>query len=236
MSYCVNCGVELADSEKRCPLCDTEVINPAHPWTEPAHRPYPSEVDTLSDRIDRRYIASLMTILLLVPVFITMVCNLIYGGRITWSAYVIGAAAMLFVWAILPFYFKRPRILLFLGLDVLAIILYLLFIDFVNDYVDWFLPIGLPISGTFGALLLISAYLFPRGNNQLLLVRFSIIMIDISILSLVVEISTDLYAIGDVALSWSPFVLIPCLFLAVTAQMIERRKTLKEEIRKRIYY
>ena len=29
MSYCVNCGVELDDSAKKCALCDTPVINPA---------------------------------------------------------------------------------------------------------------------------------------------------------------------------------------------------------------
>ena len=32
MSYCVNCGVELADSERRCPLCHTEVHNPRQPY------------------------------------------------------------------------------------------------------------------------------------------------------------------------------------------------------------
>ena len=39
MSYCVNCGVELAPSEKRCPLCGVEVVNPAKPWTEPEALP-----------------------------------------------------------------------------------------------------------------------------------------------------------------------------------------------------
>ena len=28
MSYCVNCGVELDPSLKKCPLCNTPVINP----------------------------------------------------------------------------------------------------------------------------------------------------------------------------------------------------------------
>ena len=28
MSYCVNCGVKLKNSEKKCPLCNTKVINP----------------------------------------------------------------------------------------------------------------------------------------------------------------------------------------------------------------
>ena len=31
MSYCVNCGVELSPSERRCPLCGTEVMNPRSP-------------------------------------------------------------------------------------------------------------------------------------------------------------------------------------------------------------
>ena len=28
MSYCVNCGVELSQNEKKCPLCGTEVYHP----------------------------------------------------------------------------------------------------------------------------------------------------------------------------------------------------------------
>ena len=28
MSYCVNCGVKLASSERKCPLCNTVVYNP----------------------------------------------------------------------------------------------------------------------------------------------------------------------------------------------------------------
>ena len=26
--YCVNCGVRLADTEKKCPLCETAVYHP----------------------------------------------------------------------------------------------------------------------------------------------------------------------------------------------------------------
>ena len=40
--YCIKCGVELADSEKRCPLCGTPVFHPDLPrnLTEP---PYPAD-------------------------------------------------------------------------------------------------------------------------------------------------------------------------------------------------
>ena len=29
--YCIKCGVELADSEKSCPLCQTPVFHPQFP-------------------------------------------------------------------------------------------------------------------------------------------------------------------------------------------------------------
>lgn len=236
MSYCVNCGVGLAESEKSCPLCQTEVINPRSPWKEPGYRPYPSEIDAMMNSIDRRYMASLMTVFLIIPIFVSIVSNLVYGEGITWSGYVIGAGAMIFVWIILPFYCKRYRLMLFLGLDALAVMLYLLFIDVVMGNSNWFLPVGLPISATFSVLLLLSIYLFRRGNGQLLLMRAAIILVDLSIFVLVVEVSVDMYVDGIVSLGWSPFVIIPCAVLAVATQIVERRKNLKEEIRKRIYY
>ena len=55
MSYCVNCGVELEKSEKKCPLCGVEVINPAQPPEdkEPRQRPYPNRIEELSMNINK---------------------------------------------------------------------------------------------------------------------------------------------------------------------------------------
>ena len=43
MSYCVNCGVELDASAKKCPLCDTPVYNPKAPEPEKQPSPFPLE-------------------------------------------------------------------------------------------------------------------------------------------------------------------------------------------------
>lgn len=236
MSYCVNCGVELSESEKHCPLCGVETLNPRSPWKDPVYKPYPTEIDTMMNNVDRRYMANLMTIFLLIPMFVSLVTDLMYGEGLTWAGYVLGAGAMLFVWIILPFYFKRFKRMLFLGLDCLALMLYLLFIDFVMGKGLWFLPLGLPVSAAFAVLLLISEYLFRRGNGQLILTRAAIILVDLSIFVVAVEVSTDIYVEGGINPSWSPFVVIPCLILAAATQIVERRKNLKEEIRKRMYY
>ena len=60
MSYCVNCGVELEKSEKRCPLCGVEVINPAQPPEdkEPRQRPYPNRIEELSMNINKQFAAA----------------------------------------------------------------------------------------------------------------------------------------------------------------------------------
>ena len=72
MSYCVNCGVELADSEKRCPLCDTEVINPRKPWREPEDFPYPRHLEPVRERANRVFFASVASLILCVPAAVTL--------------------------------------------------------------------------------------------------------------------------------------------------------------------
>ena len=41
MSYCVHCGVQLAPSEARCPLCQTPVVDPAAPYDPALPREFP---------------------------------------------------------------------------------------------------------------------------------------------------------------------------------------------------
>ena len=65
MSYCVNCGVELDPSLKRCPLCNTPVIHPsqlAQKDTQ-ARSFYPSRKGQV-DTVKRTDIAILISVIL----------------------------------------------------------------------------------------------------------------------------------------------------------------------------
>ena len=57
--YCVNCGVKLADTEKRCPLCQTEVYHPDIPRRE-AEPLYPEELNPIP-KLDSWVIQSIVT-------------------------------------------------------------------------------------------------------------------------------------------------------------------------------
>ena len=50
--YCVKCGVELADSQRVCPLCGTRVFHPDIPRT-PADPPYPPDERVHPEEVNR---------------------------------------------------------------------------------------------------------------------------------------------------------------------------------------
>lgn len=235
MSYCVNCGVELSNTEKRCPLCDTEVVNPASPWQEPSTRPYPQRAELIMKHIDRRYVASIIGMFILIPVLVTLISDLFAGGGITWSAYVIGAGAMLYVWVVLPLAAKRFHRLTFLALDCLMIVLYLWLIATMTGG-GWFIPVALPIAISATGALLALVYIFRRGRGKFVLVRIALIFVALAAVSILTEVSVSMNLYGVIELSWSLYVLIPCAVLAAVLMILESRKKFKEEVKKRLFY
>mgnify|MGYP000112014457 CR=1 FL=1 len=234
MSYCVNCGVELADSEKRCPLCHVEVQNPKAPWEEPPERPYSHHVNTIMKRIDRGYLATLVGLLLFIPCVVTVLLDILSGNGLTWSAYVIGAVGLVYVSVLMPFYFKKYHTLAFLSADFGAVALYLFLIERMSGG-HWFLGLGLPLTAAAGVCTIGLVFLFARGFSMILM-KIGVIMITIGLFLVCVETLTSLYVHGAVRFAWSLYALIPCASLGAATLILERRKSLKESIRRRLFY
>ena len=235
MSYCVNCGVELADSEKYCPLCHTEVLNPRSPFKEPAEYPYPRQIERIASHIDRRFFASIATFVLLFPAFITIICDLLPDAALSWSAYVIGALAVLFVWVVMPFYFKRYLSPLMLSSDCLIVLLYLLLIEKMTGG-SWFLPLGLPITLCVTVCITALALVFTAKKRVNYLTRAACTLFSAGILVVLIELVLRLYNGDGVVFRWSPYALIPCVLLGLMAIVVERRKNLRDEIRRRLFF
>lgn len=76
--YCIKCGVKLADTEKKCPLCNTIVSHPE--FTQTAERPlYPSNKIPKSNSGSKALNGAII-ILFLIPL---LVCFFADG----WSIY-----------------------------------------------------------------------------------------------------------------------------------------------------
>ena len=233
MSYCVNCGVELAPSEKKCPLCDTLVINPNSPWTEPAHRPYSKHIELLMNQIDRRYGATLATLFLMIPIILSIISNILFDHQLSWSGYVAGACICLFVWVLLPLLNRKKRPYFFLILDMLVALLYLGLIAYITGHFEWYVPLAIPLTFV-GFLLSLVILLVYRSKKIYGLYKISVIIGSIGIVTLAIEYIIDLSTRGSHYV-WSLFVLIPCLMIGMIFFYIEQHKKVKDEIRRRLF-
>ena len=149
--YCVNCGVELSDSETVCPLCGTRVFHPDLPRKQ-ADGPYPSDQHIRPEEVNRSGILFVMTVLALLPAVICLLCDWRINGRIVWSGFAAGGIGVLYVLILLPMWFRHPNPVIFVPVDFAAIILYLLYIDLATSG-HWFLSFAFPVTGAIGLLL-----------------------------------------------------------------------------------
>lgn len=230
MSYCVNCGVELHDSEKKCPLCDTVVINPNIISGEPAESVFPQEqklVDTISEH---RWWAGIVSIVLAIPASICLLCNFGIEKQLNWSLIV--TAALIMVWAFIatPLLMRKVNYIV-LFIVYIAAILFFLFVMCWQVNGNWFLSIAVPIVLCFMAVLSINTIIMK--NNVAKLYSAAAFFITIGAMVVAIEIITDYYLHKAIDLTWSLIALVPCALLALLYVFIQRKKKLKDSLKKR---
>ena len=82
--YCIKCGVELADSEKVCPLCGTRVVHPDLPQAQ-GEPPYPPQAQARPEEVSHTGALFVLTVLLALPAVLSILCDWRVNGRIVWS-------------------------------------------------------------------------------------------------------------------------------------------------------
>ena len=128
MSYCVHCGVELDATASFCPLCHTRVLDPGQPVDTVSPKPFPTRRGEVAPAA-KQEVALLITAMLASVAVCCGVLNLFLRADRMWSLYVIGAAAMLWLWLVPPLLARGMHLLLRLLLDVAAVALYVYLIS-----------------------------------------------------------------------------------------------------------
>lgn len=215
--YCVRCGVELADTESRCPLCGTVVYHPELQQKE-GERLYPGK-----DRLQQgrsRCLPIILSTVTLLAMLIVLLCNLQISGAVTWSGFVLGALILGYVIAVLPMWFLKPNPVIFVPCCFAATALYLLYISVVTDG-RWFLCFALPVTGGIG-LIVTAVVTLLRYVKKGKLYIFGAASILLGIFVMVVEwlIHTVFYGGGMIGWSLYPLVVLAVLggfliFLAI---------------------
>ena len=141
--YCTSCGVKMADTERKCPLCGLAVYHPEIPQS--AERNYPAHLYPEKE-VSPWGIKVLILTVFLLPLITVLLCDLPIHNKITWSGYVIGALILLYTATVLPFWFRKPNPVIFVPISFAVAALYLLYINLAVDG-DWYLTFALPITG-----------------------------------------------------------------------------------------
>jgi hypothetical protein len=234
MSYCVECGVKLGEAEGKCPLCQTVVQNPVHPFDPRTPKPYPVRTKEQDLEMDRRYLLGLISTAVLMPAGLCILIDLLFGGGITWSLYPVGALALLFVALAVPIIVKKHRIYITISMDSLVLLGYLRMVELLSGQVGWFTPVVLPVILLASLLVLgMTASIRQRLIKGLAIPATSLTLI--AFLSLTVELLVSSRMLGRLTILWSPFVMLPCCFVALMMFLIQAHQPLREELKRRLH-
>lgn len=231
MSYCVNCGVELEKGAKKCPLCGTEVINPNEINEEHIHS-YPVYSPMPKAKIKKSTVVSLITLILLLPDFLTTLCDYSINHSITWSAYVMASLLCVYLFIVFPILFGKhgATCTVLMAADILG---FLLFIERKTNG-TWFLSFALPIVTVIAVFIAIMT-LLGKEKKVSPLTSVSISMIFAGLFCLLVEFLINITFKVRTNLAWSFYPAVTFVLLAIAMFLIGKNKALCEKLEKKFF-
>ncbi|MBR6783749.1 MAG: hypothetical protein IKM32_03570 [Clostridia bacterium] len=229
--YCVKCGVKLEDTEKICPLCETEVYHPivkqeqVPPNYPPDKRP-PAKKKT-------KIINGVVLFLIFIPLLTSLISDLQPDGAINWFGYVAGALTLAYIAFGLPMWFKRPNPAIFVPCFFAATVAYLKYIDFVTDG-DWFLSFAFPAAMYF--CLIISALatlLFYLKRGKLYIWGGFVIALGFffPLIELLLSLTFDLRFIG-----WSAYPFVVFGLLGGVLIYLAANRFARDAVQRRLFF
>ena len=233
MPYCVNCGVELDENAKRCPLCDTPVYHPDALHAADEKSFFAEKKEEIAP-VSNREVALLLSTMLVSVAVCCSVLNFFLRASHTWSLYVIGAAVMLWIWLVLPLVAKRIPPWVALPVDVAAVGLYVFLIAIDLNGMVWFRGLVLPILASAVVILLVLCFLL-RDHRHKILTTATFIVCAAALLTLAAEYFCDRYFVGVWQPGCSLIVLTVCVAMAVPLLIVRHVPSLREEARRRFH-
>ena len=229
--YCVKCGVQLADTEKKCPLCDTVVYHPEITQAE-AQELYPAE-KMPKKQSGRAFVCGAVIILFMIPLIVTFFSDMQLDRDLDWFGFVAGALAVTYVTFALPMWFKNPNPVIFIPCDFAAALLYLLYIDIVTEG-GWFLSFAFPVTGGIAIIVcaMITLLRYLRGG-KLYVVGGAIAAF--GVLAWLIEVLMGI-TFGMEFIGWCFYPLISLVLIGGLLIYLAMNSVAREKIERKIFF
>lgn len=147
--YCVNCGVRLADTEEKCPICSS-APGECHITRVPQRRLYPQNRYPEASIRPSAFNATVL-VLFLIPLLVCFFVDMQSDWRLDWFWYVAGALVLAYIVLALPSWFQNPNPVIFVPCDFAASSVYLLLINLLTGG-KWYLSFALPVTVSVGLI------------------------------------------------------------------------------------
>ena len=229
--YCIKCGVKLADTEKKCPLCNTIVCHPDFKQTA-EHPLYPSN-KMPKNNSGSQALNGAVIILFFIPLLVCFFADLSLDGKMEWFGYVAGALVVSYVAFALPLWFKKPNPVIFVPCSFAAAALYLLYINLATGG-SWFLCFAFPIVG--GICLITCTvvtlmYYLHRGRLYILGGAFMALGVFMLLVEFLLKMTFGLRFIG-----WSIYPLVVLFLFGGLLMYFAINSTAREMIERKLFF
>jgi hypothetical protein len=221
MKFCTNCGVELDDDMKFCPLCGkvTGLTRESNETYQADNSP--SDIIMLHRKESRRNYWELSGIILFSGIVVCAIVDLVIGKGFSWSRYAITAmVAAWIIFSLMLLAFKKYYLII---PGLLVTILSMLFLfDLFSGNLNWFFQLGLPI--TVAVFVFISIVVVLRKVARFK--GFNILAFSFLALSgfcIVIEVFIDKYLYDIVNLRWSIIVAVSLLPISLVLLFMHYR-------------
>jgi len=229
--YCVKCGVELSDTEKKCPLCGTVAYHPDIKREEVPPM-YPKE-PVVQEELRPKGVLFILSVLFLIFFSLPLFCDLSMNVSVTWSAYVSSSILLGYILIVLPLWFEHPNPVVFVPIDFAAIGLYLAYLNFHMDK-DWFLSLAFPIVVMSGCIITTVTVLLKyikKGHLYIIGAFF----IALGVFTVMTEFFICLTLGTGFKFIWSIYPLTVFFLLGMMLIVIAICKPLKESLRRKFF-
>ena len=229
--YCIKCGIKLADTEVKCPLCDTKVF---HPEVERSVVPplYPGN-KMPKPGSGRKAFCGVIILLFLIPLIICFFSDLQFDGRLNWFGYTAGGLIVGYIAFALPLWFRRPNPVIFTPCTFAAAALYLLYIDLATGG-RWFFCFALPLTAGL-ALIICTVVTLVHYVGRGKLYIFGGATITFGILALLIEFLLDkTFHVGFTG--WSVYPLVVLVLLGCIFIYLAINRSAREVIERKLFF
>lgn len=233
MSYCVNCGVELAEYIKKCPLCSTEVLNPNNPYDFASELPYPEYEPAPKQKLTPKLILTLIAILFMLPIAICLVADLSYDGGFGWSGYVIASLFAVYTVIASAFTVHRESVFLEQLFDYIAVLLLLVYIEEQCNS-GWFLSFALPLLCAVAITSFLLTFLIKILKKRMLTV-ISIASFATGLICVISDLLIKYTFYNDVSIKWSLYPFTSLIIIGSILLFIDNNKFIKRRLEKKFF-